>query len=1360
MKKINKISFLTILPLLTIFIVLIVAPIIRGSTGTNSFDCDGLCPSDDCDKCCKCWSGGGDGGDDGSPPIIKANVIAVDQLITGFATLNCLNGYTTKACSGLSSSDADICGCSSSDSGIRGYINDIKLISGSTCDFGWESAGAIYTFTWGSGGAVCFKLGDYSYAQGINDIALKAVYLDDKDACPDDASLKFFCGGSGFDVAGSYWEPYSKVCSWLCKKTGQSKFGNASLTTGTTATPPACPSNWIDKGALWNGALLVSARLCVLEKAPPSCNLRNTSELCTIEGASSNCSWCPVPKTPAGLFYPYVLPNQFDSVPDANGLISTCIDKTNDPFNCGGCGFYPNGTHKYFAQAEGGLCKANTPFCANKICVGGDAEGAADSAQTYRDLHPAANPYFQPYGVSCDPAIGCKANIDIAGFSPVFSYQSIDDNAAACAAGGGTLTDSGCCGNGKCRSDGDSICQTTKICDGTRWHSADNEAALGEVFKTNGCFNSFPIASVGGELIKCVDEDKHDAYAIHIIRFDTSGCLPVETANSANVTLFRLCNESTGCPSEGKTEWVNTGNWPYACPTNFYLGASVRIHGSEVGPALEPGCGLHDARDGYGFLSASLGGYLVCLGNSFGFASLINTGARGLSFKNMEFTEGEDSTAYCPAPIKEWKEYESSRQVNVVNDALIPCPGKKTVDSSFSAESIYAYGGVDDLHHAMLCVPGKQIDGWQEGLYALDYVPGNGSKMGTVSDHDYLCYTDYSQTQTPGLESSRAKVAICCGSQGCGDIKGSRDSSVTKSLNPGQFIVTNTSTLYCLESGNFSSDLDSPELQDICTKAGLKATGNYCCSEKDDRTSWLNESYNDYGSSIGVCFKGQFQPNSNFLIFKGSNGISNTYQNVFVQNGNFYGCGLPKINISMLNISGKMFYENCTNLSAKLSDQCLASVRDWPDPAQLPLSNNALIHNADYCTLINTTRGGDYCSYTGDVWTQTYENLSHKSEVPSPLMDYLKNKTGTNDLRNASCCLPNQCWDPAAAGGVETCINEQLAYNAQYKINDTAIYKCLQGAWVNIMGSGQKTPNGCYAGFCPNITRCLYNIAGNPLDNGNVNGNPQCINDTQYIKDNLCQNGNWTSRTKLLAMELISLAKSTDKFTLMCGAKEDVLIDLPFAAGKTNNYCALNLNSQRIIGTTINQQFYNSTNHTDFITTVEQNFLISYPGAKFNFDPDCVNKPDFALCVDNPYLKLYFDNKSKMVVFSDQKISGLTPSLWEGVCSDLPAWLSWMGWLCPKPSSLEKNLEGLQLFNKLYATNSEGKKIFGVGENACRASSQPAWLYSFNYTGFSVSELSFLNISEASSSNVVSIFLKNPPTGAWNALTLLRNPEE
>jgi hypothetical protein len=228
----------------------------------------------------------------------------------------------------------------------------------------------------------------------------------------------------------------------------------------------------------------------------------------------------------------------------------------------------------------------------------------------------------------------------------------------------------------------------------------------------------------------------------------------------------------------------------------------------------------------------------------------------------------------------------------------------------------------------------------------------------------------------------------------------------------------------------------------------------------------------------------------------------------------------------------------------------------------------------------------------------------------------------------------------------------------------------------------------------------------------------------------------------------------------MCGPSGDVLVDEQ-NPGKSNNFCVLNLGSQRIIGTTLNQPFYSLTNYTHFLTSLENSYLLSYPDMGVPFSYSCgESTTGFVQCMNsNPLLKLYYDKAYQMVVFSDKSIS-LNPGFWDNICSGLPSWLKW---LCPQAPVLEKQLAGLQLFNKVYAAKKGSTQILGVAEKVCTS-----WVYTFNYTSMpSTMDLGYLayyvdaaNATLTQSESNIRIFIKSPVKDAWTALTLLRNTEQ
>jgi hypothetical protein len=219
---------------------------------------------------------------------------------------------------------------------------------------------------------------------------------------------------------------------------------------------------------------------------------------------------------------------------------------------------------------------------------------------------------------------------------------------------------------------------------------------------------------------------------------------------------------------------------------------------------------------------------------------------------------------------------------------------------------------------------------------------------------------------------------------------------------------------------------------------------------------------------------------------------------------------------------------------------------------------------------------------------------------------------------------------------------------------------------------------------------------------------------------------------------------------------------------------------QRIIGTTLNQPFYDDVNavRDDYLVALEQSFwsvypVTEYPTADLTFDPDdCQFTDDFGdgPCIDNDFLKVYYDDQYQMVLFSDEYISGLTPGLGETICNVLPSWLKW---LCAGPTELEESVAELQLFNKIFSSRDyivSDKEVFGVSEYKCDfPGDSRKWVLTFNYTGFSNYDLSYLfkelqALNATATMNQNNIYIKDPKisdiANLWMPMTLIRNPEQ
>lgn len=105
-------------------------------------------------------------------------------------------------------------------------------------------------------------------------------------------------------------------------------------------------------------------------------------------------------------------------------------------------------------------------------------------------------------------------------------------------------------------------------------------------------------------------------------------------------------------------------------------------------------------------------------------------------------------------------------------------------------------------------------------------------------------------------------------------------------------------------------------------------------------------------------------------------------------------------------------------------------------------------------------------------------------------------------------------------------------------------------------------------GFCPKESQCLVSSAGNHSFDGFPekyfsSTRPYCINSSQYILDFYCANGNWSSRTKLIAIELLKIAesRSPDDFSLFCGPAVSAVNNVNYAVNGVSvsnflaNYC-------------------------------------------------------------------------------------------------------------------------------------------------------------------------------------------------------------
>jgi len=170
--------------------------------------------------------------------------------------------------------------------------------------------------------------------------------------------------------------------------------------------------------------------------------------------------------------------------------------------------------------------------------------------------------------------------------------------------------------------------------------------------------------------------------------------------------------------------------------------------------------------------------------------------------------------------------------------------------------------------------------------------------------------------------------------------------------------------------------------------------------------------------------------------------------------------------------------------------------------------------------------GKYYCSYE-EVWKETEgKELTHLSFTEWP--------TDEGEKR-AECCQPTECWNG------ETCIQSQHANPVSPPFrSETDGYRCVFGEWYD---SDLKYDwDNIASGWCPKNDQCLISPSG-LYDNYN---NPQCITSGEFIGDHYCEFGQWTSRTKFLALQLLTAVENQQEYTLYCDDYKETLNTLDY----------------------------------------------------------------------------------------------------------------------------------------------------------------------------------------------------------------------
>ena len=110
-------------------------------------------------------------------------------------------------------------------------------------------------------------------------------------------------------------------------------------------------------------------------------------------------------------------------------------------------------------------------------------------------------------------------------------------------------------------------------------------------------------------------------------------------------------------------------------------------------------------------------------------------------------------------------------------------------------------------------------------------------------------------------------------------------------------------------------------------------------------------------------------------------------------------------------------------------------------------------------------------------------------------------------------------------------------------------YRCIDGQWKDL--PRQSNWGNSDAGFCAQESQCFVSSGGDPefgatefFEDDTKVKVPSCINTGEYLMDNYCENGNWTSRTKHLVLSMANLLNAADEYEFYCTAPGEAFGDM------------------------------------------------------------------------------------------------------------------------------------------------------------------------------------------------------------------------
>lgn len=445
-----------------------------------------------------------------------------------------------------------------------------------------------------------------------------------------------------------------------------------------------------------------------------------------------------------------------------------------------------------------------------------------------------------------------------------------------------------------------------------------------------------------------------------------------------------------------------------------------------------------------------------------------------------------------------------------------------------------------------------------------------------------------------------------------------------------RIFLSGSDTMFCSGAEPYNNvldylwirDMDNVTLDNSNRAAGSYAcantlsygwTGTKCCGDDNSITS--KETYTD---TLGGCLFGEpiTEPETAMMVEFNEDGATKDYvcksrECIFALNS-----GTANVRFANTAVHSLKYLTNN-------EESLIFNDKDYPRPSQysalkasgVPMQllffNNSF-HGCNASSYIVSKLGADitnddeFCNVVADYFcSPPTANLS--------LSEWSRESSGgkasseRNTLKNAncsvfadldqgicieeSCCPSNYCWNGyECVAGLNVSLTRSV-YNRNMKSFSADFGTDLADPNYDLMVCSEKDSvvswkNAYYKEDPENTTQAYC------LDNSQCYSGEKCVETGYYSFDSYCDNGFWSSRTKLVAMQLlnISLRFSPENYTVYCDEPDKVLNNYftinnndanPYLQS-SNNYCVARFTfdgtERVVVGTSLNEDINVKTN--------------------------------------------------------------------------------------------------------------------------------------------------------------------------------------